>query len=402
MLNVHAQELWQFNQTVNTNEPSTINPDIYEGTPAYLLGMSYFSYVDQFNALNCSLHKVQTTSQFQLGYGLLRPQRDSSGNLINGGQVNLITPAVHMPNDGLATIFNGTTDPDSGQDYSSATLNWWAQHTVQASAAEEGVLRSFYQTNALSTITLLQQVGTNMIVLNTDNYLAAGQVSYNGVQLQNADPTTWSQITSLFSANGNDAVAFMTPGVVTNGTYQGVGALFFSYGAFAALVNGLNGGYADNLPISTFTANNSPNITVAPAPSGSTTPFQLLTTSTADSSGNSDNLVGGATATWTQSSTEASLAGGQAQLDPSLASTYDSLSSLFGSSQNAPSAYNQLYNTGTASTEVSTYNDLSQQVSEPVDMMTGEFYIDAPDITLPGPMPLANPPQLRQPEPRRK
>jgi RHS repeat-associated protein len=388
MLNVYAQEIWQFNKTANTNQPSTINSDVYEGAPAYLLGMSYFNYVDQFNALNSSLHKIQTTSQFQLGYGLLRPQRDSFGNLINGGQINLITPAVHIPNNALATVFNGTLHPDSSQDYNSAIQNWWAQVTVQASAAEEGVLRSFYQTNALSTINLLQQSSTNMVVLNLANYLAAGQVSYNGVQLQNADSTTWSQISSLFSANGNDSVAFMTPGIVTNGTYVGVGVLFFSTSAYSAIVGGLNGGYANNLPVSTFSYPNSPNITVTPASSGSTTPFQLLTTATADNSGSSDGLVSGATATWLQPSTANSLANGQTQLDPSLIQNEAALSTLYGSQQNAVGTYDQLYNNGTASSEIPAYNDKTQQVVEPVNMMTGEFYVDSPDITLPGPMPL--------------
>jgi RHS repeat-associated protein len=114
----------------------------------------------------------------------------------------------------------------------------------------------------------------------------------------------------------------------------------------------------------------------------------LLTTSTANNSGNLGNLVDGATATWQQPDTAASLASGQTQLDPLLASTYASLSSLYGSGQNAPSTYNQLYNNGTASTETPTYNDWTQRILEPVDLMTGEFYIDAPDITLPGPMPL--------------
>ena len=111
MLNVYAQELWQFNQTANTNQPSTIDPDIYEGTPAYLLGMSYFNYVDRFEDLNSRLHKMQLVSQYEQGYGLLRPQRDSSGNLINGGQINLITPAVHMPNNGFAAVFNAHPAP---------------------------------------------------------------------------------------------------------------------------------------------------------------------------------------------------------------------------------------------------------------------------------------------------
>jgi RHS repeat-associated protein len=390
MLNVYAQELWQFNQTANTNQPSTINPDIYEGTPVYLLAMSFFDYYDQFHDLNNQLHKIQLVSQYEQGYGLLRPQRDSSGNLINGGQINLITPAVHMPDNGFAAIFNGSLHPDSGQDFLSAYLNWWAQDAVQGSAAEHGTLRSFYQTNAISTVKLLQQVAPNMVVLNADNYLAAGQVSYNGVQLQNADTTTWNAIANLFStdASGPDAVTFMTPGVVTNGTYVGVAALYFSYDIFSAAVGGLNGGYAYNFPTTTFTYANSPNITVDPAPAGSTTPFQLLTTATADNSGSSGNVVDGATPTWTQSATASSLASGQTQLDPTLSSTLINLSSLYGSQQNAPAAYNQLYNVGTASTTTPVYSDWTQTVADPVNMMTGEFYVDAPDITLPGPMPL--------------
>jgi RHS repeat-associated protein len=386
MLNVYAQELWQFNQTANTNQPSTIDPDIYEGTPAYLLGMSYFNYYDNFNDLNSRLHKMQLVSRYQHGFGLLRPQRDSSGNLINNGQINLITPAVHIPDNGMGAVFNGTLHPDSSRDSLAAYLNWWAQDAVQGSAAEHGTLRSFYKTNAISTVKLLQQVGANMVVLNADNYLAAGQTIYNGVQLQNADPTTWNAIVNLFSTtgSGSDAVAFMTPGVVTNGTYIGVGAFFFSYDIFSAMVGGLNGGYADSYTTTPFTYENSPNITVTPAPADSTTPFQLLT----GPANFSSSLVDGATTTWTQSATDAGLANGQMQLDPALSQSLASLSAMYGSQVNSASAYNQDYNIGTSSTEVSTYNDSTQRVADPVNMMTGEFYVDAPDITLPGPMPL--------------
>ena len=54
---------------------------------------------------------------------------------------------------------------NSGQDYYSGTLDWWMQVGVQASAAEHGVLKSYYLTNAISTIKLLQQVGTNAVIL---------------------------------------------------------------------------------------------------------------------------------------------------------------------------------------------------------------------------------------------
>ena len=100
------------------------------------------------------------------------------------------------------------------------------------------------------------------------------------------------------------------------------------------------------------------------------------------------NLVDGAVTSWDLLEASSAISSGQAQLDPSLASAYAALSAEYGVGQDAGSTYNQLYNNGTVSTQPSTYNDGSQRVSDPVNMMTGEFYVDAPDITLPGPMPL--------------
>ena len=67
---------------------------------------------------------------------------------------------------GLPQSSTRTLHPDSSQDFDSAHLNWWIQRAVQGSAAEHGTLRSFYQTNAISTVKLLQQAGANMVVLN--------------------------------------------------------------------------------------------------------------------------------------------------------------------------------------------------------------------------------------------
>ncbi|HEX3627107.1 MAG TPA: choice-of-anchor Q domain-containing protein [Verrucomicrobiae bacterium] len=386
MLDVHAQQIWQFNQNANTNQPSTIDPDIYLGETTYLMGMSYFNYRDQFIDLASQLHKVTLMSWSEEGYGLLRPERDSSGNLVNGGNVIPITPAVHMPNNGLAIIFNASTMANSGQDYYSSTLDWWLQIGVQGSAAEHGVLESFYQTNAISTIKLLQQVGTNKLILTADNYVGLGQKTYNGVQLMNADQSIWATIVSFFATNADiNSQVLMTPGAVTNGTYVGVGALLISDTEFGALVGGLNGGYADSFSADTFSSDNSPYLTLDTSPDGSVTPFQLLTTSTAD---DPNYLTDGAVTTWTLLEEENNLLNSQTQLDPSLIQTLASLSSLYGTQQNSASAYVQLYNTGTASTETPVYNAYAQFVSDPVNMMTGEFYADAPDITLPGPMPL--------------
>ncbi len=242
------------------------------------MGMSYFNYRDQFIDLASQLHKVTLMSWSEEGYGLLRPERDSSGNLVNGGNVIPITPAVHMPNNGLAIVFNGSTMANSGQDYYSSTLDWWLQIGVQASAAEHGVLRSFYQTNAISTIKLLQQVGTNELTLTADNYVTMGQKTYNGVQLMNADPSAWATIVSFFATNADiNSVVLMTPGAVTNGDYVGVGALLISDTEFGALVGGLNGGYADDFPDDTFSYDNSPYLTVDTSPDGSVSSYYMTT-----------------------------------------------------------------------------------------------------------------------------
>ena len=381
MLNVHAQEIWRFNQAADTNAPATIDSDVYLGTTAYLMGMSFFQYLDRFNAFNDRLHKIQIVSEYQQGYGLIRPQRDAYGYLINGGVVNPITPAVHMPNNGFATVFNETLHPDSGRDDTSARLDWWMQRSVQGSAAEHGILRSYVQTNATSTVNLLQKVGTNKVVLTPANYLAAGEVLYNGVALKNADPTTWGQITDFFYKSGYDAVAYVTPGVVTNGSYAGVGALCVSYNYFAALVSGLNGGFADNLPANTFTYANSPNITVNVAPDGSISYYQLYTTAAA-------SPVNGAVTTWDLYATYNNLLLGGQTLDPSLLAAGFQYGQSYGDFVDAATTYNQMFNVGSASTVASAYNDASTRASDPVNVMNGEFYVDAVDLSLPGPMPL--------------
>src|ERR1043166_3240572 len=147
-----------------------------------------------------------------------------------------------MPNNGFATVFNSSLHPDSGRDFQSAQWDWWLHLGVAGSAAEHGVLKSFYQTNAISTVKLLQQAGTNTLHLNRSNYLAYGDKVYNGVALKNADPQLWSQATAFFAPGFYDEEVLMTPGNLTNGTYQGAGALLVSFPVFGSLVSRLNGG----------------------------------------------------------------------------------------------------------------------------------------------------------------
>src|SRR5262249_29722515 len=151
---------------------------------------------------------------------------------------------------------------------------WWLQLGVQLSSAEHAVLRSYYQTNAVSTVKLLQGVGTNLVKLNQDNFLTVGNNVYNGVALKNADTTVWSQVLSFFDGSDYDREAWLTPGIVTNGTYVGVAALMFSYSKLIASVGGLDGGINDPYSTNVFTASNSVSLTVEPAPSGSASAYE--------------------------------------------------------------------------------------------------------------------------------
>jgi len=387
MLNVHAQEIWKYNQTANTNNPATNDPDLYLGQTTYLLGMSYYNYIDQFRSFVSKLHKITVSTWHEEGYALIRPKRDNTGALVNGGNVVPITPAVHMPNNGGSTIFDGSVMANSGRDFFTTTLDWWLQYGVESSAAEHGVLKSYYQTNALSTVKLLQQVGTNAVILTAASYQTFGQKTYNGTALMNADPVVWGTISGFFATNNDtDSEVIMTPGAITNGTYIGVGALLINDNTFAALVGGFNGGYSWNFPDATFGYGNSPYLDVDYSDYDSVTPYYMDTTP--EYSAGYGDTINGAVTSWDLLQASSAISSGAVQLDPVLQSVYSGLQEEFGVGQDAGSAYNQLYNYGTVSTQPSTYNDGSQRVSDPVNMMTGEFYVDAPDISLPGPMPL--------------
>jgi RHS repeat-associated protein len=383
MLNVHAQEIWNFNRNADTNQPSTLDPDVYQGTTAYLLGMSYFNYMDRFSDLNNRLHKIQQVSLYQHGFGLLRPLRDGSGNLYSN-TVILTTPAVHMPNNGQAFIFNSTIHPDSGRDTESSQLDWWLQLGVQGSAAEHAVLRSYYQTNAISTVKLLQALGTNIVKLNADNYLGFGETTYHGVKLKNADTNVWNKVLTFFGGADVDRQAWLTPGVITNGTYAGVAALMFSYSEFIASVGGLDGGIANPFATNTWSPPNSVNNTVNPAPAGSATSYQWMGSPAINNPG---VLVNGEAAFGSQPTVQAEVGNNQIHLDPSILEGGLQLAA-YGFTVNSPSLYGTYYDSGLADTGSSSHGDKTTLVAEPVDTLTGGFYVDATDLSLPGPMPL--------------
>jgi YD repeat-containing protein len=385
MLDVHAEEMWRFNRQADTNNPATLDKEIYQGTTAYLLAASYFSYLSRFAEFNDALHKVNVQGRYAHGFGMLRAQRDTNGFLVSNGAVNLIEPAVHMPHFGSAFVFNSTLRPDTGQDRLSATLDRWYNWILQASAAEHGVLKSYYRTNAVSTVKLLQLAGTNVLRMNRLNYATFGTNWYQGKPLKDHDPSIWNRVVSFFSAGEWDGECLMTPGTITNGTYKGVGAFLISPVDGPGLVGGLNGGIAWQFPTTTFDQQNSINLVPEPNPDSEVSPVFLRTSDTAN---NNSYVLNTESTPWTLSTIESQIANNQILLDPTFNQTLGLYNNIDGQSgASLANGYDVGYNGGVSDTHPVFYEG-APFVNDPVNVISGEFYIDAVDLSLPGAMPL--------------
>ena len=160
--------------------------------------------------------------------------------------------------------------------------------------------------------------------------------------------------------------------------------LLLSHNYSLAYVGGLNGGVANNLPPGTFTPANAPNLTVEPAPSGTTSAYIFQDSSSVN---NSATPVDGATTADLEAAVAANLGLGTQFVDPNLQQASANLSALLGIPNTVAAGFDASYlNMGALSTTISFYKDGQQFAGEPVDVMTGEFYIDAVDLTLPGPL----------------
>lgn len=392
MLNVHAADLWQMQSLLNASpsQASSQSPDVYEGALMYLAGMSYYEKCSKFDAMNQQWQKFNLLSSFSAGLSKIIPAYDSNGYLVNG--TDPILPCVDMFTYETALVGNGTTHPDSGQNYTMAENNFNLLEIADGSAEEHQVINRFYQqTNAVSTVRLLQlaqKSSSGIVPLTVYNYANQGTTNYQGKQLQSWDANMWQQIVSSFqsSASYGYVTAFITPGPMTNSAYRGMGALILNpYGYYALISpNSINGGFAgQNLPSGTISAPNTPNFNLSdnnndysvalnqPAKDTTSTPDQI---SALDAASLASQIKSGdfVNTPFTLLSTA----------DISTLLSYASGTSDTALSQNLLAA--KLYG-------YMTPNFLAQNLltsSDPVNNITGEFYVDETDMQLPGPIPL--------------
>jgi hypothetical protein len=395
MLNADAQSLWQMEQFLKANptKTNTISSDVYEGALMYLAGMSYYEKVSEFNQFNNQVQSIDTLSSFAAGLSKIIPGRNSSGALTNG--TDPVLPCVDMFFFQYANAGNATTQPASGQDYTMEIENWEWLDIADGSAEEHQAINRFYQqTNAVSTIKLLQlaqSTGAGIVPLNEYNYVSEGTTNFQGKPLASWDPDLWQAVVSAFqgSSSAGYVAAYITPGPMTNALYKGMAAMILSPYLYEALItpSTLNGAFAGTPlnPGSVSAANSSAyNVTA------DNSDFEASLTQPTSGNATTDP----AETTLFNVPQEASLlSSGLFVANPTQQSADTLFANLFGlptgttgtdlgsDSQNAAQNGNQ----GAPGFWAQLYNS----IADPVFPMTGEFHDDETDLQLPGPIPLA-------------
>ena len=394
MVNVHAQDLWRMQSALRADPALTnsLSADVYQGTLMTLCGMQYYQRTSDFGVVNRNLHKINTLSSWAMGLSKIGPNRDSSGTLAND-TVDPVLPNVDMFFYEVAAVGNGTLRPDSGQARELAHQNFSLLTIADLSAEEHQALNDFYhQTNAVSTVRMLQLAqsrGYGIVQLNINNYLTEGQTVYQGQALQSHDPALWQQVANAFEGWDQQYVtAYVTPGPMTNSAYKGMAALVLGWDTWLALITpgGLNGAFAEPVPdnsISAWGANNwlssggqTISVDVAPSPDVTVNPSQ--------------------TASFDWQRTLSETLNGNYVFDPFTLTWNNSASSLLALSAQGDLnlAMAQSFETAEEGGLLSTWlTDMGSQaftrIADPVNSITGEFYVDETDLRLPGPMPLA-------------
>jgi RHS repeat-associated protein len=394
MLNVHAEDLWQMENSLRSNSSlsSTISSDVYQGATMYLAGMSYYEKLGEFDVTNTALHKVNNITTWAAGLSKLSPHRNSSGTLYNGG-VDPILPNVDMFFYLVASVGNGTLDPDSGQTQEQVYQNYALMSIVDNSAQEHQVINTFYgQTNAVSTVRLLQlaqRQGLSIVPLNYYTYAAQATTTYQGHQLQSFDPNLWGQVSGAFqSAYGPYVTGYITPGPITNASYSGMGAFVFEQGDWMALISpsSLNGAFGDNMPNGTVSPGNtvnynldmgdSPVLTMQPPATGADLPPDEVAAFNAPQ-------------TYTQ------ILDNTYTIDPANVILDTDVNSLLGlqnlgtPAQTTAQDFETTEDTGLLGNTSDAGAQIGTRTADPVNTITGEFYVDETDLHLAGPIPLS-------------
>ncbi len=397
MLRVHAGELWNMEQQLNANPElaSQVPLDVYQGSLVYLMGMSYYERVSRDDLFLRDIFKMQAGGDIAMGLAKLSPRRVSGGDLAEGN-IDPVWPNVDMFFHERVRFGNGTARLDSGRSATTAMRDYLALSITSGSSQEHAIIESFLgQTGAVSTVKALRlaqaaaaQGGPGVVELTSANYQSAGNTVYNGVALKSHDPSMWAAVSAMFqSADSQYAAGWITPGTITSGgSFSGMGALVLGVGEQAALIgNGLYGAYGQEINSGSISGLNTPQ-------------YQLQQDASGNYNFSYDSPVGTQAAPETTPvydlfSLLADLDAGRYLPTPA----QDQIASAVGQVLWSPGgdyadSLSLSLDLGAVATRPCLWDTVFGTVADPVSPLTGELYVDAVDLSLPGPMPL----QLRR------
>jgi RHS repeat-associated protein len=399
MVEVHAREFWAEEKRLKQGGGSG-DDGIFQGNTAFIMGMSYYQRLSRSNRMFADLHKVRTVSDFAYGFARLDARYNPNGTLINNGEIDLIQPILDISHRWLGYAGNATLRPDQENTVISSQADFISLAIVSGSAEEHRAINSFFKkSDAVSTVKLLhlaKAAGLAPVEVNETNITAAGNTIYGDKSLSAWFGSSWSSVSAGFATGGvwtRHQTALITPGPVSGagGAYRGLAAFILTpQGATAMITPGLNGGFGSYVPNYSFSPPNYSNISLSIGanftPSISYSPpaamlsilappsYSSWSAPTYSSYGTSNYFAEDSyTNSWLSSSSN-SLLGGSSWSGSNYSSQYSS-------------ALNFTFNSGYVGNS-SLFSDFVSLVSDPVNALTGEFYIDTVDLTLPGPMPL--------------
>ncbi|MCK9590055.1 MAG: transglutaminase-like domain-containing protein, partial [Terrimicrobiaceae bacterium] len=402
MMEEQAKEFWQM-ESAATGSPATQDPDIYQGTAAYLMGMSYYNKLDSFTGTNANLHKRLLVGNLSMGLAVLKAKYE--GGVLPNGDITYVQPFVDMFYQDIGMVGNETAHADSGIENIAAKKDFEALNITAGSAFEHEAIDTYFNMgDSISTVELLRTAKSNPALypdafyeLTINNYLTydAAMAAY--------DAGLWTQVKGYFETPGfgKYVKAYITskPVVGASGAYTGMGALIFGPNQWGALISkNLSGGagrYFSN-PAS-FESINVPNIKLSYNFSSAQPAYSL---STIAPSVAAPAFTSSLAPSWNYNSSFDSISTGASLVSSVNTNSWALSASSLGFTPSgsgsvlAANLYSLNYATGSAGTPSffgsvkSAVNAISSFVSDPVSVVTGEFYIDTVDLRLEGPMPL--------------
>lgn len=365
MLQAHLDQAVR-HQAQQTNSSWAPSED-GEGTLAYLLGMSYYESVSRFREMNERFHKIRVLSKGAAGLASLR--------FSAGGGTNLMQPSVDMNFGDLAVAGSASLRLDAGDDYYHVLQDYWWVNIAALSAEEHMAIQRFFDAkSAVSTIRLLH-LANQAAPVGEYGFLEVDSRNYSSITgTPGYDSNIWASVQTAVTTGWGfeQGRAFITKtNVNVPDTYSGMAALIWTPDTATALINNqLNGAKAawllwlkDNGPGTYYLTQDGVVVKAEngkPKPDGAyariivTKAFQLLTLSM-------------------EKTAVICPLGAMGDLTPEQMRSVLFAHASFGIQDTRPSA------------AVSKFLTMAQ---DPVDVISGAFYLDGVDLTLPGLMPL--------------